>query len=328
MLTENILNNCNYSNKIDHKIIKEWLFYDKDNNLCSIEQHTFNNTFNNTCTKSCNNICTQYYFNNQKIYDTNVILEYYADIIINTQYIIKEHNDFIDKIVSYIGPLTFENKLSYGWYNKNIKYSLTIYKYKKIECIINFNNETTIVNKENTIEFVEKYLTNVILQSQLYNQLHNLNLNESTMNDLNESVNNDSQSQLINTMNNLNLNESTMNDLNESTMNNLNESINNIFITDNIHDNYVNDYSHLFIKFPKNKRIEFQSCKPYDPDEITFKQLNNDYIDKDSVMETCIYDDSDNEIDEDSNNELDDDSDNEMDDDSDENSNMDLIEFN
>ena len=37
-------------------------------------------------------------------------------------------------------------------------------------------------------------------------------------------------------------------------------------------DNYETTDSSLFITYPKNKRIEFQSCKPYYPEEIYFNQ--------------------------------------------------------
>jgi hypothetical protein len=251
---KNIFTNNHHNNfysKIDNKTIKEWLFYDSNNQLCSIEKHTFGNV--------CNESHTQFYFNHNRVYDINEI-ECYTDIIINTKYLIEEHYDFTNQIVNAIGPLTFENRLTYGWYNKNIPFSLSIYKYKKIECIVQFNNEKTILNKEQTLEFVTKYLVDVVSASKHYNNVVTHNVTKNTNIDTHES-------ELINVMNKLNVSDTSVQETFEliNTMNKLN-------VSDYNNDTINNTDTHLFITYPKNKRIEFQSCKPYDPEEIYFNQ--------------------------------------------------------
>lgn len=259
---KNIFTNNHHNNfysKIDNKTIKEWLFYDSNNQLCSIEKHTFGNV--------CNESHTQFYFNHNRVYDINEI-ECYTDIIINTKYLIEEHYDFTNQIVNAIGPLTFENRLTYGWYNKNIPFSLSIYKYKKIECVVQFNNEKTILNKEQTLEFVTKYLVDVIFTSKqsgygvVSTSKQSGNINTKTQ---------DSESELINVMNKLNVSDTSVKETFEliNVMNKLNVSGCNDTIAC---DNYETTDSSLFITYPKNKRIEFQSCKPYDPEEIYFNQ--------------------------------------------------------
>jgi hypothetical protein len=83
------------------------------------------------------------------------------------------------------------------------------------------------------------------------NDVNNTDINNTEVN--NKDVYNCSQ--LINTMNNLNLNDKK--------------------------SFPENGLSHLFISYPKNRRLEFQSCKPYDPDEIYFnKVIYNERIDR------------------------------------------------
>jgi hypothetical protein len=85
---------------------------------------------------------------------------------------------------------------------------------------------------------------------------------------------------LIDVMNNLNVNDTIVTNIVTS------DTSMNYNIDNNVHDN-KKETSHLFITYSKNKRIEFQSCKPYDPEEIYFNHnVNYSVCSNEDIIET------------------------------------------
>jgi hypothetical protein len=224
-------------------IIKEWLFYNNSDELCSLECHENGNTGENLCI----------YLNNTKVYNLSD-LDFYADIMINTKFIIQDHARFIEKASEYLSDITFNHRLKYGWIKKHYNFSLTVYKFKKIECQIKFNGIEYVFTRDQTLAFLKEYFADAIK----YNPNYSL---EREMNSLNLS---DPKSQT---------------NVKTQEISNLTNSIDKMTIEQqqqHVKKEKERDTSFLFITYPKYRKIEYQSCKKYDLEEIKFNNQINE----------------------------------------------------
>jgi len=229
-------------------IIKEWLFYNNSDELCSLECHENGNTGENLCV----------YLNNSKVHDLSE-LDFYADIMINTKFIIQDHARFIENASAYLSDITFNHRLKYGWIKKHYNFSLTVYKFKKIECHIKFNGIEYVFTRDQTLAFLKEYFADAINYNpncSLERQMNSLNLSGSSSQ---ISVKTQEVPEVIN----------------------LTNSINKMTLEQQPQPQPVKkgkerDTSFLFITYPKYKKIEYQSCKKYDIEEIKFNNQINE----------------------------------------------------
>ena len=244
---------CTNISLIKNIKIKKWCFYDQ-HKLCSFECHTD--------IKDDKIIQQKFYLNNmyidaQELPSLNIIHH-----ISKLQTILKEHDEFISDVTKYLNKLSFNHSLKYGWRRKDLSFSLTVYKYKNIECNLHFEQKEHILNKEETLLFLQDH-------SYLFS--------------ISDQASESEQDLVIYDFNTLSLNENPS----ESFTSNINElvkSVHNLNLKETIHPKPVlskkqgvkRNCDFLFINYPKWKRIEYQSCKKYDIEEIEFNNFNHD----------------------------------------------------
>lgn len=231
---------CTNVSSVKNKTIKQWSFYDQ-HKLYSFECHT--DVHNDKIIKQ------KFYLNNMLIDVNEIQTLNINNNISNLTNIIKEHEQFIEKVNEYLGRLSFNHKLKYGWRKKEISFILTVYKYKDIECILNFQQNERILNKEELLLFLKKNKHLFEKESDsITEHLNALTLNEKLNDD--NSADRNSVKELIQSVDNLTLNEIISK------------------------KQQKRDCDFLFIRYPKSKRIEYQACKKYDIEEIEFYKNN------------------------------------------------------
>jgi len=241
---------------IKNKKIKKWSFYD-EHKLCSFECHTD--------VKDDKIIQQKFYLNNmcvdvKELPSLNII-----NHITKLETILKEHHEFIRDVNKYLNELSFNHSLKYGWKRNDLSFSLTVYKYKDIECILHFKQKEYILNKEEILLFLQNhYSCTIECQDSIITHFSNLNLNENQHNNI-QDVND--VNELVHSVHNLNLIESqSVVTFKENEKSKKNISCNK---------KKKSNYDFLFINYPKWKRIEYQSCKKYDIEEIEFNKYNH-----------------------------------------------------
>ena len=201
------------------KVIKVWYFYIGD------ELNVLEYNMNELSPSDY-----KFYLNNMLI-DKNEV-ECCMDMIIATQYINIDHEDFIHKVEKYLGSITYNSQYNYGWSDKSIPYQIIIDKYKKITCRVNLGESCYIFNKEETLEFIEKEMSVYILNKKM-------NVSSLRVNTTVEPIKQKCKK---------------------------------------YEEKEKTSYSHLFISYSKRERLEFQSCKTYDIQEIALERFINDSI--------------------------------------------------
>jgi len=181
---------------IDNIIVKSWIYY-KDNSICKLEYH--NNTFND--------------IKNNKIFETeryyNITHEFTESIQSiddwldnNKCYFIDANDNYkksiitIEWIKTHLGNYTKITPYKCIWYIHNVM-TLTVHLYKN-EIVLNYKNNNTILNDKKLTSFIEKnkntilYAQNKIKQQSIQKiqttQQHNLNINNITNINLNNSA--------------------------------------------------------------------------------------------------------------------------------------------
>ena len=256
---------CTSISLIKNKKIKKWSFYDQ-HKLCLFECHTDINDDKIIQQKFyLNNTCVDV----QELPSLNII-----NHISKLQIILKEHDEFINDVNKYLNKLSFNHSLKYGWKRKDLSFSLTVYKYKNIECILHFKQKEYILNKEETLLFLQnpeflQVCKNKELEKECDPVVYRAELNRD-------------QESFINNFNNLSLNNNEPvlpeQKHNDHNVNDLVNSIQNLNLKEqesrSCHEKKKHNYDFLFINYPKWKRIEYQSCKRYDTEEIEFNKYN------------------------------------------------------
>ena len=176
------------------------------------------------------------YLNYQTYYENEITIcfDKYKDDLLKTKDIIKQHDEFIKNISKLLGPITYNHRLKYGWVvNKNFK--INIYKFKPIVCCIKENEKEFTLSIEELSEYLNKFNIN-----ELYINMNKLNLNEKK-----DSIKKDS----------IKKEKRKLDDCDEQPQ-----------------DYKKTNTDFLFIKYPKHIRLEYQTCKSCNKEEMEFER--------------------------------------------------------
>ena len=264
---------CTNISLIKNIKIKKWCFYDQ-HKLCSFECHTD--------IKDDKIIQQKFYLNNmyidaQELPSLNIIHH-----ISKLQTILKEHDEFISDVTKYLNKLSFNHSLKYGWRRKDLSFSLNVYKYKNIECILHFEQKENILNKEETLLFLKDHSYLFLISDPVSISNSVRAWNPTPFGPGQARIRQDQEDCVIYDFNTLSLNENPSGSF-TSNINELVESVHNLNLKETIpkpvltkRQGVKRNCDFLFINYPKWKRIEYQSCKKYDIEEIEFNNFNHD----------------------------------------------------
>jgi hypothetical protein len=228
---------------IDFKINCNYLYYTNDRTIKEYLFYTENDKLNVLEVHEFNNNNVKTYINKKILYlnyqtyyenEITMCFNKYKDILLKTKEYIDDHDDFIKSVSSVLGPVTFQHRLKYGWVkNKNLNISL--FKFKPVKCYVKENDNERILSKEEFMEFLKNFDVDIYT---LNSKMKEITLN-SEMND----ITSENKKRKI-----------------EST----DDSSSNKYFKTNT------DF--LFIKYPKHTRIEYQTCKTYNKEEMEFER--------------------------------------------------------
>ena len=264
---------CTSLSLIKNKKIKKWCFYDQ-HKLCLFECHSD--------IKDDKIIKQKFYLNNMYVDVQELPSLNITHHISKLQIILKEHHEFISDVNKYLNKLSFNHSLKYGWRRKDLSFSLNVYKYKNIECILHFEQKENILNKEETLLFLKDHSYLFLISDPVSISNSVRAWNPTPFGPGQARIRQDQEDCVIYDFNTLSLNENPSGSF-TSNINELVESVHNLNLKETIpkpvltkRQGVKRNCDFLFINYPKWKRIEYQSCKKYDIEEIEFNNFNHD----------------------------------------------------